>query len=218
MKRAVLYTRVSTFDQNPETQALDLRRLAEQRGFEIVHEYTDRISGAKAKRPALDQMLAAAHRREFDTVLVWAADRLARSVRHFLEVLDTLNLLGIEFVSFRENLDTGGPLGRAVVIIVSAVAELERNLIIERVRAGLRRARLEGRVLGRKPIEIDRAGLLRDRTRGLSLAQLAKSYKISRTSVARALKQPEGAVPKIPLPSAFIEGEKVSQKQEHRAS
>jgi DNA invertase Pin-like site-specific DNA recombinase len=109
MKRAVLYTRVSTCDQNPETQALDLRRLAEQRGFEIVHEYSDRISGAKAKRPALDQMLAAAHRREFDTVLVWAADRLARSVRHFLEVLDTLNHLGIEFVSFRENLDTGGP-------------------------------------------------------------------------------------------------------------
>jgi DNA invertase Pin-like site-specific DNA recombinase len=143
MKRAVLYTRVSTYDQNPETQALDLRRLAEQRGFEIVHEYTDRISGTKAKRPALDQMLAAAHRREFDTVMVWAADRLARSVRHFLEVLDTLNHLGIEFVSFRENLDTGGPLGRAVVVIVSAVAELERNLIIERVRAGLRRARLE---------------------------------------------------------------------------
>jgi DNA invertase Pin-like site-specific DNA recombinase len=207
MKRAVLYTRVSTCDQNPETQALDLRRLAEQRGFEIVHEYTDRISGAKAKRPALDQMLAAAHRREFDTVLVWAADRLARSVRHFLEVLDTLNHLGIEFVSFRENLDTGGPLGRAVVVIVSAVAELERNLIIERVRAGLRRARLEGRVLGRKPLEIDRAGLFRDRTRGLSLAQLAKAYKISRTSVARALKQSGGVLPNpaSPLSSADID-------------
>ena len=218
MTRAVLYTRVSTFDQNPETQALDLRRLAEQRGFEIVHEYADRISGAKAKRPALDQMLAAAHRREFDTVLVWAADRLARSVRHFLEVLDTLNHLGIEFVSFRENLDTGGPLGRAVVIIVSAVAELERNLIIERVRAGLRRARLEGRVLGRKPIEIDRAGLLRDRARGLSLAQLAKSYNISRTSVARALKQSVDAVSRIPLPSALLDTENTLPKQEHRAS
>jgi DNA invertase Pin-like site-specific DNA recombinase len=199
MKRAVLYTRVSTCDQNPETQALDLRRLAEQRGFEIVHEYTDRISGAKAKRPALDQMMAAAHRREFETVLVWAADRLARSVRHFLEVLDTLNHLGIEFVSFRENLDTGGPLGRAVVIIVSAVAELERNLIIERVRAGLRRARLEGRVLGRKPLEIDRPALVRDRGRGLSLAQLAKVYKISRTSVARALKQSEAVTPQTPF-------------------
>ena len=209
MKRAVLYARVSTFDQQPETQLLDLRRLAEQRGFEIIHEYTDRISGAKAKRPALDQMLAAAHRREFDVVLVWAADRLARSVRHFLEVLDTLNHLGIEFVSFRENLDTGGPLGRAVVVIVSAVAELERNLIIERVRAGLRRAKLEGRQLGRKPIEIDRASLLRDRSRGLSLAQLAKRYRISRTSVARALKQSEGAMPKTSLPAASATAENI---------
>jgi DNA invertase Pin-like site-specific DNA recombinase len=188
MKRPAIYVRVSTFDQNPQTQLLDLRRLSEQRGFEIVQEYTDRISGAKAKRPALDQMLAAAHRREFDVVLVWAADRLARSVRHFLEVLDTLNHLGVEFVSFRENLDTGGPLGRAVVVIVSAVAELERNLIIERVRAGLRRARLEGQRLGRKPIEIDRTALMQDRARGMSLSQLAKAYKISRTSVARFLK------------------------------
>jgi DNA invertase Pin-like site-specific DNA recombinase len=218
MKRAVLYTRVSTCDQNPETQALDLRRLAEQRGFEIVYEYTDRISGAKAKRPALDQMMAAAHRREFDVVLVWATDRLARSVRHFLEVLDTLNHLGIEFVSFRENLDTGGPLGRAVVVIVSAVAELERNLIIERVRAGLRRARLEGRTLGRKPIEIDRVGLLHDRAQGQSLAQLAKSYKISRTSVARALKHARPAVPKIALPPASADPENSPHKREHRAS
>jgi DNA invertase Pin-like site-specific DNA recombinase len=176
--------------------------LAQQRGFEIVHEYTDRISGAKAKRPALDQMMAAAHRRDFDVVLVWATDRLARSVRHFLEVLDTLNHLGIEFVSFRENLDTGGPLGRAVVIIVSAVAELERNLIIERVRAGLRRAKLEGVTLGRKPIEFDRASLLRDRDRGMSLSQLAKAYRISRTSVARAVKRSEGGVLKASVPLA----------------
>jgi DNA invertase Pin-like site-specific DNA recombinase len=203
MRRAFLYARVSSFDQNPQTQLLDLRRLAEQRGFEIVREYTDKISGAKAKRPALDQMLAAAHRRECDVVLVWAADRLARSVRHFLEVLDTLNHLGIEFVSFRENLDTGGPLGRAVVVIVSAVAELERNLIIERVRAGLRRARLEGRRLGRKPLEIDRSGLLRDRARGLSLGQLAKAYRISRTSVARVLKQSRSTMPKTLSQSAL---------------
>jgi DNA invertase Pin-like site-specific DNA recombinase len=214
MKRAVLYARVSTFDQQPETQLLDLRRLAEQRGFEIVHEYTDRISGAKAKRPALDQLLAAAHRREFDVVLVWAADRLARSVRHFLEVLDTLNHLGIEFVSFREQLDTGGPLGRAVVVIVSAVAELERNLIIERVRAGLRRAKFEGRQLGRRPIEIDRTALLRDRARGLSLAQLAKAYRISRTSVARTLKQSQGVMPKaLPL-SVLADSDKAANAPE----
>jgi DNA invertase Pin-like site-specific DNA recombinase len=97
---------------------------------------------------------------------VWASDRIARSVRHFLEVLDEFNRLNVEFVSFRENLDTGGPLGWAVVIIIGAIAELERNLIIERVRAGMRRARLEGRHIGRRPLEIDRVAVLRDRTRG----------------------------------------------------
>jgi len=108
-------------------------------------------------------------------------------------------------------------LGRAVVEIVSAVAELERNLIIERVRAGLRRARLEGRTLGRKPIEIDRMGLLRDRASGMSLSQLAKAYRISRTSVARALKQSE-AVPKITLPPASADPENFPHKQAYRAS
>jgi DNA invertase Pin-like site-specific DNA recombinase len=140
-------------------------------------------------------------------------------VRHFLEVLDTLNHLGIEFVSFRENLDTGGPLGRAVVVIVSAVAELERNLIIERIRAGLRRARLEGRVLGRRPIEIDRPALLRDRARGLSLAQLAKAYKLSRTSVARALKkQSKDVISQTSFAPPSADLENTPDTQEHRAS
>jgi DNA invertase Pin-like site-specific DNA recombinase len=193
MKRSVLYLRVSTIDQHPETQVHDLRQLAKQRGFEIVHEYCDRISGAKAKRPGLDQLLADARRGQFDVVLVWAGDRIARSVRHYLEVLDELNHLGIEFVSFRENLDTGGPLGRAVVVIIGAIAELERNLIVERVRAGMRRAKLEGRHIGRKPLDIDRQAILQDRDRGLSLGELAKLHRISRTSVARVLKE---AVPK----------------------
>ncbi len=206
MKRAALYLRVSTLDQHPETQAHDLRTLAAQRSLEIVHQFVDHgVSGARVRRPALDEMMTAAHRRDFDVVLVWAADRLARSTKHFLEVLDELNRLGIEFVSFRENLDTGGPLGRAVVVIVSAIAELERSLIIERVRAGMRRAKLEGRHLGRKPLEVDRAALLRDRARGLSLGQLAKTHRISRTSVARILKQcaPTFAVPTPP--SSFDE-------------
>src|SRR3984885_9584275 len=130
-KRAAVYLRVSTLDQHPETQGYDLRTLAQQRGLEIVKEYTDRVSGAKTRRPGLDEMLADARRGRFDIVLVWACDRLARSVRHFLEVLDELNHLNIEFISFREQLDTGGPLGRAVVVIISVVAELERSLIIE---------------------------------------------------------------------------------------
>jgi DNA invertase Pin-like site-specific DNA recombinase len=109
-------------------------------------------------------------------------------VKHFLEVLDELNHLNIEFVSFRENIDTGGPLGRALVVIIRAIAELERNLIIERVRAGMRRARLEGRHIGRQPLNIDHEAIRRDRARGLSLSQLAQQHRISRTSVARVLK------------------------------
>ena len=193
MKRAALYMRVSTVDQHPETQLHDLRCLAAQRGFEIVDEYTDKISGAKAKRPGLDQLLADARRGKFDVVMVWAFDRMARSVRHFLEVLDELNHLRIEFVSFRENIDTGGPLGRALVVIIGAIAELERNLIIERVRTGMRRARLEGRRIGREPLNVDRHALLRDRARGMSLTELAKAYRISRTSVCRVLREERSA-------------------------
>ncbi len=188
MKRAALYLRVSTLDQHPETQLYDLRQMAGQRGLSIVEEYTDRMSGAKARRPGLDQMLGDARHGRFDVVLVWACDRLARSVRHFLEVLDELNRLNIEFISFREQLDTGGPLGRAVVVIISVVAELERNLIIERVRAGMRRAKLEGTHIGRRPLEIDAAAVARDRARGMSLRDLAKAYRVSRTTIGRLLK------------------------------
>ena len=124
MKRAALYMRVSTVDQHLETQLLDLRLMAAQRGYEIVHEYTDKISGAKAKRPGLDQMMSDGRRGRFDVVLVWASDRIARSVKHFLDVLDELNRIGVEYASFRENIDTGGPLGRAIVVIIGAIAEL----------------------------------------------------------------------------------------------
>jgi DNA invertase Pin-like site-specific DNA recombinase len=189
MTRAALYMRVSTLDQHPETQLLDLRQMAAQRGLGIVREYTDRISGAKAKRPGLDQMMADARRGHFDVVLVWASDRIARSVKHFLDVLDELNRLKIEFVSFRENIDTAGPLGRAIVVIIGAIAELERNLIIERVRAGMRRARLEGRHIGRNPLELDHAGIQRDRSKGQSLRQIAKAHHISAATVHRVLRE-----------------------------
>jgi DNA invertase Pin-like site-specific DNA recombinase len=189
MKRAALYCRVSTEDQHPETQLYDLREMAKQRGYEIVSEYTDVISGAKAKRPGLDQLMADAHRHRFDVVLVAAFDRMARSVRHFLEVLDDLNNLGIEFISLRENIDTSGPLGRAMVVIVGAIAELERNLIVERVKAGMRRARLEGRQIGRTPLDIDREQVVRDRRTGMSLTCVAKKHRISRASVCRLMKE-----------------------------
>ena len=187
--RAVLYLRVSTMDQNVDTQRYDLEQLARQRGLEIRHVYTDHISGARARRPGLDQLIADARRGEFDVLLTWACDRLARSVRHFLEVLDELNHLNIEFVSFREQLDTGGPLGRAVVVIISVVAELERNLIIERVRAGMRRAKLEGRHIGRPCLTIDHDAIRRERAAGRSLGEIAKTHRVSRTTVSRVLKE-----------------------------
>jgi DNA invertase Pin-like site-specific DNA recombinase len=187
MKRAALYMRVSTLDQHPETQLYDLRQMAQQRGYQIVEEYTDRISGAKAKRPGLDTMMRDARRGQFDVILVWASDRIARSVKHFLEVLDELNRLNIEFISFREQIDTGGPLGRAVVVIIGAIAELERNLIIERVRAGMRRAKLEGRHIGRKPLALDHEAILRESKQGRSLGQIAKTHQISRSTVHRVI-------------------------------
>jgi DNA invertase Pin-like site-specific DNA recombinase len=189
VKRAALYLRVSTVDQHPETQLHDLRQMAAQRGFEIAHEYTDRVSGAQVRRPGLDEMMRDARRGRFDVVLVWASDRIARSVKHFLDVLDELNRLQVEFVSFREQIDTGGPLGRAVVVIIGAIAELERSLIVERVRAGMRRARLEGRHIGRPALTLDHAAIQRDRQRGLSLNQLARAYRVSRTTVARVVSQ-----------------------------
>ena len=187
MPRAALYMRVSTVDQHPETQLLDLRQMAAQRGFEIVAEFTDKISGVKARRPGLDQMMRDARRGRFDVVLVWASDRIARSTRHFLEVLDELNRLNVAYLSFRESIDTAGPLGRAVVVIIGAIAELERSLIVERVRAGMRRAKLEGQRIGRPPVDLDRAAVLRDRQRGQSLGQLARNYQVSRATIYRAV-------------------------------
>jgi DNA invertase Pin-like site-specific DNA recombinase len=187
MKRAGVYLRVSSLDQHPETQALDLRQMAAQRGLTIVREYTDKISGVKARRPGLDEMMRDARRGAFDVLLVWACDRIARSTRHLLEVLDELQHLGIEFVSFRENLDTSGPLGRAITIIIGAIAELERSLIVERVRSGMRRARLEGRHIGRPALILDRDAIRSDRAHGWSLSKIASVHRISRTTVCRVL-------------------------------
>ena len=189
MKRAALYMRVSTLDQHPETQLYDLRQMAQQRGYQIVEEYTDRISGAKAKRPGLDAMMSDARRGRFDVVLVWASDRIARSVRHFLDVLDELNRLNVEFISFREQIDTGGPLGRAVVVIIGAIAELERNLIVERVRAGMRRARLEGQHIGRQPLALDQAAIQQDRRQGQSIRKIARGHGVSTATIQRVLRK-----------------------------
>lgn len=212
MKRAAVYVRVSTLDQHPETQLHDLRQFASQRGLQIVKEYTDHgFSGTKARRPALDELMEDARRRKFDVLMVWSIDRLARSTKHLLQTLDELNGRGIQFLSQREAIDTEGPLGRAIIVIVSAMAELERCIMIERVRAGMRRARIEGRRIGRAPLNVNRIVLLRDRERGLSLNQLAKAHGISKASVCRVLREEKEGVSRgfVPTDPAFSEPKEV---------
>ena len=189
MKRAALYMRVSSADQNPAAQRGDLLQLVEQRGWQVAEQYVDTISGVRSRRPGLDRLLNDARRGRFEVVAVWSFDRLGRSVRHFLQVVDELAHLHVEFVSRRENIDSTGPMGHAVMVILSAVAELERNLIIERVRSGMRRAKLEGQHIGRPKLIVDRDAVIRDRQRGLSIRQVAKLHRLSRTSVCRVLEQ-----------------------------
>jgi len=213
MKRAALYIRVSTIDQHPETQLHDLHQFASQRGFQIVQEYVDHgFCGARARRPALDKMMEDARRHHFDALLVWSCDRLARSTKHLLQTLDELNGMGISFLSQREAIDSEGPLGRAIIVIVSAMAELERCIIIERVRAGMRRAKIEGRRIGRAPLQVNRAALLRDRERGMSLNQLAKAHGISKASVCRVLREEKEGVSRgyVPTAPAFSEPKEVA--------
>jgi len=190
MKRAALYVRVSTPDQHVESQLYDLRELAAQRGFEIVQEYEDRgVCGKKARRPGLDLLMADARRKKFSVVLVAAFDRIARSTRNFLQVIDELDSMGIEFISRRENVDTSGPMGRLFVTIISATTELERSLVVDRVKSGMRRAKLEGRQIGRARLDVDRARVIADRRSGMSLTQVAKKHGISRASVCRLMKE-----------------------------
>src|SRR5208282_4466210 len=189
MKKAAIYARVSTPDQHVETQLYDLRKLAVQRGFQVSREYCDRgVSSLKTRRPGLDSMLADARRGEFSVVLVAAFDRIARSTKNFLEIVDELSSVNIEFVSAREAIDTSGPMGRMFLTMVGSIAELERSLIVERIKAGMRRAKIEGRRLGRAPLSVDRDTLVRDRLAGMSLTDVAKKYGISRASVVRVVR------------------------------
>ncbi len=190
MKKCAIYARVSTPEQHVETQLYDLRQLAVQRGFEVVAEYTDRgVSGTKARRPGLDALMADARRRKYSVLLVAAFDRVARSTRHFLQVTSELDSLGVEFVSRRENIDTSGPMGRLFLTLIASIAELEADLIKERIRAGMRRRKLEGYRLGRQPLDVDHENLVGDRLSGMSLTKVAKKYSVSRASVVRFVRE-----------------------------
>jgi len=186
--RVALYARVSTTDQSTDSQLLDLRRYVSERGWNIFKEYVDEgISGTKDSRPALNELMNDAKKRRFDVVLVWRFDRFARSTKHLILALEEFRNLGIDFVSYQENIDTSSPLGSAIFTIISAVAQLERDIIAERVKAGLRRARESGKRLGRPKLQVDSTQVLRLRSEGLSLRAIAQEMGISRTTVSQIL-------------------------------
>ncbi len=187
-KRVAIYARVSTTDQSTESQLLDLRRYVSERGWHLYREYTDNgISGTKGSRPALNELMAEAKKRRFGVVLVWRFDRFARSTKHLILALEEFKNLGTDFVSYQENIDTSSPLGSAIFTIISAVAQLERDIIAERVKAGLRRAKENGRTLGRPKAEVSKWEIYRLHSHGLSLRQIATQLNISKSTVARYL-------------------------------
>jgi DNA invertase Pin-like site-specific DNA recombinase len=175
-----IYCRVSTSDQSVEMQLADLRSYCMQRGFTIFREYSDHgISGTKERRPALDELMADARKRKFDAVLVWRFDRFARSTKHLVTSLEEFQHLGIAFLSFHENVDTTSSLGKAMFTIISAIAELERNIIVERIKGGLRRAKALGKKIGRPGLQMDTERIMSLKIQGLSIRAIAKEMGAS---------------------------------------
>ena len=180
---------MSTKDQSCELQIRDLRAYCAARGFDSVHEYVDvGQSGAKGSRPELNKLMDDARKRKFDAIVVWRFDRFARSTKHLLLALEEFRSLGIQFISYQENIDTSSPLGQALFTIVSAVAQLERDLIRERVSAGIRNARAKGQKLGRPLAAVDREQILQMRAEGLSLRQIAARLEVGYGTVRERLK------------------------------
>lgn len=203
---ACLYARVSTTGQDPEVQLEALRTHATQRGWQVVEEFVDRgVSGAKERRPALDRLLKAAWAGHFQVVLVWRFDRFARSVKHLVAALETFRSLNVGFVSLHEQLDTSSPIGQAMFTIIGAMAQLERDIIRERVKAGLERARMRGVRLGRPIVEVTAEQVGQLRRDGLSLGSIGRRLHCSRATVRRRLRTPrlsDGADAPIIAPPA----------------
>jgi DNA invertase Pin-like site-specific DNA recombinase len=186
--RVAIYARVSTKDQSCEMQLRDLRAYCASRGFLQVSEYVDiGESGATDSRPELNRLMDHARKRQIDAVLVWRFDRFARSTKHLLLALEEFRSKGIQFVSYQENMDTGSPLGQALFTIVAAVAQLERDLIRERVCAGIRNARAAGKSLGRPRRIVDSDVIARMRSEGASVRQISRDLGVGYGTVRTRL-------------------------------
>jgi DNA invertase Pin-like site-specific DNA recombinase len=194
-QRVALYARVSTrHGQDTETQLQPLRKYTADRGFIIVKEYVDvGFSGAKNRRPALDAMMADVRARRVDIVLVWRFDRFARSVKHLVDALEEFRHLGISFISMTEQLDTASPLGAAMFAIIGALAALERDILIERVRAGLDRARSQGVRLGRPTCGVTPERALSVYTQTGSMRVAASALHISTATLQRLVSSAKAA-------------------------
>ncbi len=187
-KRVSIYVRVSTKDQSVEMQLNDLERYSKERGFNVFQIYKDNgVSGTKDKRAGLNQLMDDARKRKFDVVLVWRFDRFARSTKHLVNALYEFRNLGIDFISYQENIDTSSPLGEAIFTIISAMSKLERDIIAERVKGGLRKARANGKRLGRPKSEIDTDKVIEYRKQNKSIRQIANELNLSKGVVQRAL-------------------------------
>lgn len=161
-------------------QTRELEQFAQARGWQLVGSYVDEgISGTKDRRPALDRLMSDAHKRKFDVVVCWRFDRFARSVSHLLRALENFNALGVAFVSLSENVDTTTPTGKMIFTVLGAVAELERSLIVERVRAGMRNAQAKGKVIGRPKANVNTSQIARLRDSGASWREIAKTTGLS---------------------------------------
>jgi len=190
MNKIAVYTRVSTNDQDVGMQLFALREYCQARKTQIYKEYVDQgVSGSKDSRPALNQLMDDARKRKFDTVLVYRFDRFARSSRHLIQALEEFKTLGIAFISYSENIDTSSPLGKAIFVIVGAMAELERNIIVERVKSGLKAAKNRGKTLGRPKIALDLKSVFSLKGEGKSIREIAAIVGIAKSTVAKYLSQ-----------------------------
>src|SRR3984893_8924556 len=196
--RAAIYARVSTLNgsQDPTMQTRELQEYCQRRGWQVFDLYVDNgVSGKKDSRPQLNRMMRDAHERRFSVVVVWRFDRFARSVSHLLRALETFNALGIQFVSLSEQVDTSTPTGQLIFTVLGAVAELDRNLIVERVRAGLRHARAKGKKLGRPKKHVDAAQIASLRASGASWRMVSRKMGVSVGTVYSAAPEQAEAQP-----------------------